>query len=437
MRWMCLVAMVGCAVSLDPGSVGEAELADGAVGGPGLADGAVTTDKLDDRAVTAPKIAIGAVVDEALADGAVGTRALADGAVQADQLADGTVRSRHLDPGVFSDLALPDGVVQADALGDGAVRARHLAPGAVTSEALGDGAVQPWHLSASSVDDLAIADNAIAPRHFAEQVVGERALEARAVDGSKVALGTLGGEHIADGTIRAQDLAEDSVGTDALQRFVSFGSGSENGSINVFNGQDSDEGSVRLSTFTSGTGLVYTRYKSDNRATVLATLSSSGKGYVGVNDDDGACCEAGMYVDTEGRGVVFGDVKSFVVPHPEQPEHVIVYACQEGPEAGAYARGTGTLHDGRAVVDLPDHFTQVVVDGGLTVQLTPTSPRSRGLAAVELSPTHLIVQELDQGRGSYRFHWRVEGVREGWEDWEVVRPSSALQPSIDEAQHGR
>ena len=434
MRTLICLALIGCGVSLDPGSVGDLELADSAVQAPALGTGAVTTEALADRSVTSPKLAIGAVNDEALADEAVTARALSPSAVRGEAIADGAIEGRHISVDLFRDQGVPAGGVDSAALADGAVQARHLGGGAVTSSAIDTGAIQAQHLDLGSVDGLALADGAISPQHFSPDAVERSAIAGRAVDGTKIAMNSVDSEHLRNNAILQQNLAADSVGTAQLQRFIQLGSSGQNGSLNVLNSFDGDDPSTRLSTLTNGTGLVQTRYISNNRAAILSTFSGSGKAYIGANDDDESCCEAGIYVDDEGNGVVFGDVKTFVTEHPDDPDLVIVYACQEGPEASAYARGTATLRDGQAVIDLPEHFAAVVVDGGLTVQLTPTSAMSRGLAAVELTPYQIVVQELGEGDGTYAFHWRVEGIREGFEHWQAVRPAASMRPDLDEEQ---
>src|SRR5207237_6992 len=75
----------------------------------------------------------------------------------------------------------------------------------------------------------------------------------------------------------------------------------------------------------------------------------------------------------QNNGVMFADVKQFREPNPRQPGTDIAYACIEGPEAAAYVRGTATLVNGSASVALPDHFQDVAVSDGMTVQLTPRS----------------------------------------------------------------
>jgi hypothetical protein len=71
-------------------------------------------------------------------------------------------------------------------------------------------------------------------------------------------------------------------------------------------------------------------------------------------------------VRVEGDLSVAG-AKGFVQPHPTNPTQEIVYMSLEGGEAGTYARGTGRLSDGRAVIDLPEHFGLVTSNRNLTV----------------------------------------------------------------------
>jgi hypothetical protein len=102
-----------------------------------------------------------------------------------------------------------------------------------------------------------------------------------------------------------------------------------------------------------------------------------------------------------------------------------VYASLEGPEAAAYVRGTAKLSGGEAYLELPEHFAKIVAAVGLTVQLTPRDAGSYGLAAVELTPTHLHVKELMRGTGNYEFDYAVTGVRLGYENYEAVRPAKS------------
>jgi len=121
--------------------------------------------------------------------------------------------------------------------------------------------------------------------------------------------------------------------------------------------------------------------------------------------------------------VVAGDLivsgtKSFVQAHPADPAKDIVYAALEGGEAGTYFRGSGTLAGGEAVIELPEHFTLTTAAEGLTAQLTPKGEWLQ-LYVRELSPKRLVVREASQKNG--RFDYLVQGVRSGYENYQVVR----------------
>lgn len=143
--------------------------------------------------------------------------------------------------------------------------------------------------------------------------------------------------------------------------------------------------------------------------------------------------KAGIQVMADGRGICWGDTKNFRMANPDQEGTDIWYCSLEGPEAGAYYRGTGRLVNGAAVIRFPGHFI-TVASGGITVQVTPLSAKSRGLAVVEKNNRGMTVRELDGGRGSYEFDYLVMGVRRGYEDYEVIRPTEKARtafPQID------
>jgi ribosomal protein S6E (S10) len=152
-------------------------------------------------------------------------------------------------------------------------------------------------------------------------------------------------------------------------------------------------------------------------------VSDDGRGYFRVRDVNGSE-RARMFVDGSGRGVVSADIKNFSVPHPNQPGKEIVYASIEGPEAAAYARGTGRLVNGRAIIALPEHFTAIAAEETMTIQLTPRSAESLGLAVVEKSLTGVVVRELFKGSGSYDFDFLIMAVRRGYENYQPVRSSA-------------
>lgn len=179
-------------------------------------------------------------------------------------------------------------------------------------------------------------------------------------------------------------------------------------------------------------GLLTLKGPNDHFNVVLRNVEDDpNRGSMGVCDSDG-WMQAEMYVDDDGKGVVFGDTKNFRIPNPNQPGSDIWYCCLEGPEAAAYVRGTGHLVNGRARVALPDHFAAVASSKGITVQVTPLSGESKGLAVVDKNTDRFSVQELNDGSGTYDFDFMVTAVRKGHEDYQVIRASIERLPE----EHG-
>lgn len=110
--------------------------------------------------------------------------------------------------------------------------------------------------------------------------------------------------------------------------------------------------------------------------------------------------------------------KNFVQRNPENAKQDIVYAALEGPEAGTYTRGSGTLVNGVARISLPHHFGLVTERKSLTVQLTPRGSWSQ-LYVESLSSTELVVRSASGKTGQFDF--LVQGVRKGFSDFKVVR----------------
>ncbi|MEL6593108.1 MAG: hypothetical protein AAFQ68_23620, partial [Bacteroidota bacterium] len=127
-------------------------------------------------------------------------------------------------------------------------------------------------------------------------------------------------------------------------------------------------------------------------------------------------------INGAGQGEIFGDSKSFRIDHPTDPTKEIWYVSLEGPEAGAYVRGTAELVDGVAKIQFPEHFSLIATADNMTIMLTPLSGESEGLAVIKKTTEGFEVQELRQGQGNYRFDWEAKCVRQGYENYQVVRP---------------
>jgi len=186
-----------------------------------------------------------------------------------------------------------------------------------------------------------------------------------------------------------------------------------------------------LSLGQSGDGSgVLELYGNSGSLNVLVSNYGSDRGVVQIYDENGAA-QAGMYINGSGQGVVFGDSKQFRVKNPADASTDICYTSLEGPEAAAYLRGTTSLVDGQATIELPDHFQAVASQRGITVTVTPLSARSEGLAVTEKSPSRVVVRELRDGRGNYDFDYLVMAVRRGHEDFQVIQPTRLGRPASE------
>jgi hypothetical protein len=137
-------------------------------------------------------------------------------------------------------------------------------------------------------------------------------------------------------------------------------------------------------------------------------------------NDSGNEAQAGFKYENNGY-TAFADIKNFKMNYPGDPNKEIWYSAVEGPEAGAYLRGSEILINGEASILFPDHFVKTINHETMTVYVSPSSGQSLGLAVIEKMEDGFKVKELHQGQGNYSFDWDVKAVRKGFEDFEVVR----------------
>jgi len=116
--------------------------------------------------------------------------------------------------------------------------------------------------------------------------------------------------------------------------------------------------------------------------------------------------------------------KSFLDPHPTDPNMVIAYVSLEGPEAGTYFRGRGKFQNGQAVIDVPESFRIVTDEDGLTVQITPIGSG--------FTMTTVVSANLDQvvfrGNHDVDFYYIVHGVRKAYKDWQPIADGTEFVP---------
>jgi hypothetical protein len=149
---------------------------------------------------------------------------------------------------------------------------------------------------------------------------------------------------------------------------------------------------------------------------ILTAKSDQGvKGKLTVQDYVLVGTDLTVNGDAHVGGVLYASAKNFVQPHPSDPSKEIVYVAMEGPESAVFLRGTAKLADGKAIIETPDCFKHVASDSGITVQFTPRSADSNGLAAVGVAKDRIEVVELMKGKGTYEFDYFITAKRVGFE----------------------
>ena len=128
---------------------------------------------------------------------------------------------------------------------------------------------------------------------------------------------------------------------------------------------------------------------------------------------------------------VVGGPKNFVSPHPEDPGLEIRYASVEAPTVDVYFRGTATLVNGYARVEVPDHFRFTARDGTYMTELTPVG-RSVALSVEEEGPEGIVVR----GEGNARFHYVVYAERAEIVGYQPVTRNTSFTPGLLERGGG-
>ena len=145
----------------------------------------------------------------------------------------------------------------------------------------------------------------------------------------------------------------------------------------------------------------------DIDAGFLELRDGSGTTTITLNGDTGDISKSGS--------------NGFLVPYPKDPGKEIFYTALEGPERGMYVRGSATLENGRVTVKLPAHFALLARAEDMSVQVTPGSAETYGLAVVRKKPSEIEVRELAGGKGSFSFDYLVFASRQDMPPLQVVR----------------
>lgn len=219
--------------------------------------------------------------------------------------------------------------------------------------------------------------------------------------------------------------------TDSLKIGFGFPTGIDGAQLtfpNSFQGYSSSTGDPVFRGYQiSNTGLLITNSPNGSWNVEMSALGANlDNGFFAVKDATGTN-QAGIFVDANGDGIVFGDQKNFRIPHPTKPGKEIWYGSLEGPELAAYIRGTADLVNGEVFVAFPEHYGLVANHETMTVILTPLSANSKGLAVIEKAENGFRIKELNGGTGAYQVDWEVKCVRKGKEGYRPVRDASEAQ----------
>lgn len=104
---------------------------------------------------------------------------------------------------------------------------------------------------------------------------------------------------------------------------------------------------------------------------------------------------------------------SSTVDHTVQTRSGESSACYitETSDNQILVRGTALLQDGECVISLPSDAIRKIQENTVSIQLTPLSASSKGLAVVRKETASFAVAELMSGTGSYEFDWTLTAVR--------------------------
>jgi hypothetical protein len=195
-------------------------------------------------------------------------------------------------------------------------------------------------------------------------------------------------------------------------------------------------------TGVSGYGDVAGVWASSTNGYGVVAYSSTGQAVrCGTKDGKALYCDG--VADFQGDVEIRGDIrvagsKSFVeTVETDDGTKEVVYQSVESGRSLTEHSGVGTLKDGRAEVQLPEHFRLVTSERDpLVVQVTPHGGE-RGVRVVKRSLDGFTVEDLAEGNdddatAEYEFSYTVKGTRAGYEGRAVIRDSVEREQNEDD-----
>lgn len=173
-------------------------------------------------------------------------------------------------------------------------------------------------------------------------------------------------------------------------------------------------------------GWIGTIDNNENDLIRLTTLTQDGKTYP-YNAAIGLLYHgelaAMFFVDTDGRSKL--SVDEVFIGGQSLRSSTTDYSSNNLRSSSSYApcyvsestdqqitfRGTATLNNGTFTIILPPDEAEKIQENTLSVQVTPLSAASKGLAVVEKGKASFTVAELMDGKGSYDFDWTLTALR--------------------------
>jgi len=139
--------------------------------------------------------------------------------------------------------------------------------------------------------------------------------------------------------------------------------------------------------------------------TVAGTSGGSGTTALTITGGNSSATNPAVNI----TGHLVASTKSFNIPHPIHDDKRLVYGCLEGPEHGAYFRGTVEIKDvpERIAVELPDYWFKLVGDD-YTITLTPYGPYN--VWVDEKNEDGFFVEASEEE--NVKFDWVVIGGRQ-------------------------
>jgi len=146
-------------------------------------------------------------------------------------------------------------------------------------------------------------------------------------------------------------------------------------------------------------------------------LESTGTSYLTSDTDGDSGGPFDCYVSIPDNGDFICDgSKSWA--HDLENGTEAIYTSQESPEVRAVYEGKASVDD-QTRIDLPSHWTKTVSDTEPKLRATATVQGKLAYAAViEKTDDYIVLDSSEPASVNYR----ITGIREGYEDKQVVRP---------------